>query len=37
MKPDRYTTQHPERNAIVILLLLTFVCYLTDIGQQGVL
>lgn len=34
MKPDRNTTQHPARNAIVILLLIDFVCLLSDVGQR---
>ncbi len=30
---DRYTTQHPARNAVVILLLLTLASFLADVGS----
>lgn len=29
-QPDRFTTRYPQRNAVVILLLLALVCALTD-------
>jgi hypothetical protein len=31
-QPDRFTSRFPQRNAVVILLLLTIVCALTDAG-----
>lgn len=34
MKPDRYTTQHPARNAIVILLLITTAQALADLATR---
>jgi cell division protein FtsB len=31
-QPDRMTSKHPERNAIVILLLIAFACWLADVS-----
>jgi len=31
MSPDRYTSAHPERNAIVIVLLLALASALADL------
>jgi hypothetical protein len=33
-QPDRFTTHHPARNAIAILLLLAIVSALTDISTM---
>jgi hypothetical protein len=32
--PDRFTTQHPARNAIVIVLLLLLASAFADIGTR---
>lgn len=33
-KPDRYTTHHPARNAVVILLLITMAQGLADLATR---